>query len=167
VIDVKELSSGPLTQRRTEVRAGLLALALPVIVVGGWALIAPHSFYDDFPIHSAHWISGLGPYQEHLVRDFGSLYLALGLLFVFSAVVLDRLLVAAVLGASLVFQVPHFIFHAANTGPFSTTNNAVNLVLLGAGLLLTVMLLGMVFRAAPESKSEPQPIEGGVRYGTR
>src|SRR5690242_357812 len=117
---MKELSGGPLQQYRTEVRAGLIALAVPVIVVGGWALLAPHSFYSDFPVHSAHWISGLGPYQEHLVRDFGSLYLALGLLFVFAAVVLDRLLVGAVLAASLVFQVPHIIFHALNTSPFST-----------------------------------------------
>ena len=167
MIDVKELSSGPLTRYRSEVRAGLFSLALPVVVVGGWALIAPHAFYDDFPIHAAHWISGLGPYQEHLVRDFGSLYLALGLLFVFAAVVLDRLLVTAVLGASLVFQVPHFIFHVANTGPFSTANNAVNLVLLGAGVLLTVMLLGMVSRAGTQPRPEPQPIEGGISYGTR
>jgi hypothetical protein len=166
VMKVNGLSSGPLVRYRTEIRAGLLALAVPVIVVGGWALIAPHSFYDDFPIHSAHWISGLGPYQEHLVRDFGSLYLALGLLFVFAAVVLDRLLAGAVLAASLVFQVPHFIFHALNTSPFSTPNNAVNLVLLGSGLLLTVLLLAVIRRAGGEPGRQPQPMEGGISYGT-
>jgi hypothetical protein len=72
-----------------------------------------------------------------------------------------------VLAASLVFQVPHFIFHAANTEPFSTANNAVNLVLLAAGLLLTVMLLGMVSRASTATRREAQTIEGGVTYGTR
>ena len=167
MIHVKELSGGPLARYRTEVRLGLISLAVPVIVVGGWALIVPHSFYDDFPIKSAHWISGLGPYQEHLVRDFGSLYLALGLLLTFAAVVLDRLLVGAVLAASLVFQVPHFIFHVTNTGPFSTVNNVVNLVALGAGVVLTVILLGMVSRASAEPLPEVQPIEGGVSYGTR
>ena len=110
----------PITTYRTEIRAGLVSLAVPVIVIGGWALIAPRSWYDNFPIDSADWISSLGAYQEHLVRDFGSLYLALGLLLVFAGVVLDRLLVQAVLGASLVFQVPHLIFHAANTEPFSS-----------------------------------------------
>lgn len=163
---MNEFSSGPVTRYRKEVRAGLLGLALPVVVIGGWALIAPRNWYRDFPVSSAHWISGLGAYQEHLVRDFGSLYLALGLLLVLAAVALDRLLVRAVLGASLVFQVPHFIFHAANTGPFSTANNIVNLTLLGAGLVLTVMLLGMVSRE-PAPAGESAPVEGGVSYGTR
>jgi hypothetical protein len=161
-------TANPITERRTEIRAGLLGLAFPVLIVGGWALIAPHNWYENFPVGTGHWISGLGPYQEHLVRDFGSLYLALGLLFVFAAVVLDRLLVQAVLGASLVFQVPHFIFHAANTGPFSTANNAVNLVLLAAGLALTGILLGMTARSgASRTAPEPTRIEGGIGYGTR
>jgi len=163
---VKHLNEtgNPITERRTEIRAGLLSLAVPVLIVGGWALLAPHSWYEHFPIDKAHWISGLGPYQEHLVRDFGSLYLALGLLFVFAAVALDRLLVRAILAASLVFQVPHFIFHAANTEPFSTANNTVNLVLLAAGLALTGMLLGMTAKSAAR---EPTTIEGGIGYGTR
>ena len=157
----------PITRYRREIRWGLLGLAAPVVVVGGWALFAPHNWYDEFPVGTGHWISALGAFDEHLVRDFGSLYLALGSLLVFAAVTLDRLLVQAVLGASLVFQVPHFIFHAANTEPFSTANNAVNLVLLAAGLLLTVMLLGMVSRASTATRREAQTIEGGVTYGTR
>ncbi len=157
----------PITTYRKEIRAGLVSLAAPVIVIGGWALIAPRSWYDNFPIGSADWISSLGAYQEHLVRDFGSLYLALGLLLVFAGVVLDRLLVQAVLGASLVFQVPHLIFHAANTEPFSAANNAVNLVLLAVGLLVTLVLLGMSMREEPRTAAEPKTVEGGIGYGTR
>jgi hypothetical protein len=164
---MNELRSGPVTRYRSEIRAGLIGLAVPVVVVGAWALVAPHSWYEDFPIASAHWISSLGAYQEHLVRDFGSLYLALGLLLVFAAVVLDRLLVTAVLGASLVFQVPHFIFHATNTEPFSTGSNVVNLAALAGGLVLTVMLLGMVSRASARTEPASATIEGGVGYGTR
>ncbi len=159
----------PITTYRAEIRAGLLSLAVPVLVVGSWALIAPRSWYDNFPIDSADWISSLGAYQEHLVRDFGSLYLALGLLLLFAGVVLDRLLVQAVLGASLVFQVPHLIFHAANTEPFSAASNAVNLVLLAVGLLVTLVLLGMSMRDEPRTAAEPEPetVEGGIGYGTR
>jgi hypothetical protein len=160
-------SGNPITTYRTEIRAGLLSLAVPVVVIGGWALLAPHNWYDNFPVDSANWISSLGAYQEHLVRDFGSLYLALGLLLLFAGVVLDRLLVQAVLGASLVFQVPHLIFHAANTGPFSTANNAVNLVLLALGLVVTVSLLGMSMRQEPRTAAEHETIEGGIEYGTR
>jgi hypothetical protein len=151
---------------RREIRGGLLGLAAPVVVIGGWALFAPHNWYAEFPVGTGHWISALGAYDEHLVRDFGSLYLALGSLLVFAAVVLDRLLVLAVLGASLVFQVPHFIFHAANTGPFSTVNNVVNLAALAGGLVLTMILLGMVSRQQARA-TEPPPIEEGVTYGTR
>ena len=161
----------PITTYRKEIRAGLVSLAVPVIVIGGWALLAPRNWYDNFPIDSADWISSLGAFQEHLVRDFGSLYLALGLLLLFAGVVLDRLLVQAVLVASLVFQVPHLIFHAANTEPLTTASNAVNLVLLALGLLVTVVLLGMSMRekgsTAARSAAEPKTVEGGVSYGTR
>jgi hypothetical protein len=164
---MNELRSGPITRYRREIRAGLIGLAGPVVVVGGWALIAPHSWYQDFPIASAHWISSLGAYQEHLVRDFGSLYLALGLLLLFAAVVLDRLLVTGVLGASLVFQVPHVIFHATNTEPFSTGANVVNLATLAGGVVLTMTLLGMVSRQTTRTKPATETIEGGLGYGTR
>jgi len=83
--------------------------------------------------------------------------------------VLDRLLVQAVLGASLVFQAPHFVFHAANTGPFSTASNAINLVLLALGLAVTATILWMSTRPtpAPRTVAEPKTIEGGIGYGTR
>jgi hypothetical protein len=157
----------PITTYRKEIQAGLAGLALPVIVIGGWALIAPRSWYDTFPISSADWISGLGAYQEHLVRDFGALYLGLGALLMFAGVVLDRLLVQAVLVAALIFQVPHLIFHAANTEPFSAANNTVNLVLLALGLVVTVVLLGMSLRTTERPAAEPKSVEEGVSYGTR
>jgi hypothetical protein len=157
----------PVAMYRKEIRAGLVSLAAPVIVIGGWALLAPRNWYDNFPIDSANWISSLGAFQEHLVRDFGSLYLALGLLLLFAAVVLDRLLVQAVLGASLVFQVPHLIFHAANTEPLSAAGNSINLVLLALGLLVTFALLWMTTRTATRTAPEMKPVEGGIGYGTR
>jgi hypothetical protein len=160
-------TGNPITSYRTEIRAGLLGLAVPVLIIGGWALLAPHNWYSEFPVGSGRWISALGAYDEHLVRDFGSLYLALGSLLVFAAIALDSLLVKAVLWASLVFQVPHFIFHAANTEPFSTGSNIVNLVLLGFALVLTAMLLDLVSRRQAAAAPESTPIEGDVTYGTR
>src|SRR4051812_35135964 len=128
--------NGNVTRHRREIQAGLLVLAAPMVLVAAWALVAPHGWFDTFPGGGRHWVSALGPYDEHLVRDFGSTYLALGLLLVFAAFRLDRLLVQAALGASLVFQVPHFIFHLSNTGPLSTGDNVVNLLALAFGLVL-------------------------------
>ena len=46
--------------------------------VGVWALIAPQSFYDAFPsIGFGAWVGVDGPFNEHLIRDVGALYLAL------------------------------------------------------------------------------------------
>jgi hypothetical protein len=159
--------NGNLTHRRREIQIGLLVLAAPMVVVATWALVAPHGWFDTFPGGGRHWVSALGPYDEHLVRDFGGTYLALGLLLVFAAYKLDRLLVQAALGASLVFQVPHFIFHVANTGPLSTGDNLINLLLLGGGIALTGILLSMTGSPAALSTRESQSIEGGVTYGTR
>ena len=46
--------------------------------VGAWALLAPRAFYDTFP--SSGFGPGVGvdgPFNEHLIRDVGALYLAL------------------------------------------------------------------------------------------
>jgi hypothetical protein len=161
---------GKLMAYRREIRVGLIVLAAPMVLVGGWALVAPHGWFDTFPGGGRHWVSSLGPYDEHLVRDFGATYLGLGLLLLGAAYMLDRVLVVASLATSLVFQVPHFIFHAANTGPLSAADNVVNLLLLGFGLVLTAILLVMTAKAArPRARAaaEPKPIEGGVSYGTR
>ena len=46
-----------------------------LVVVGGstglWATLSPRSFYDEFPGGGRAWVAADGPYNEHLVRDFG------------------------------------------------------------------------------------------------
>jgi hypothetical protein len=76
--------------KTTWLRAGLLLLASAPLVVGMWALLVPHSFYDDFPLPGRDWVSTLGPYNEHLVRDVGALNLALGVLLASAAILLER-----------------------------------------------------------------------------
>jgi hypothetical protein len=165
------VSNGPITRYKRELRAGLVVLAAPLVAAGGWALFAPHYWYDTFPGAGVHWVSPLGPYDEHLVRDFGALYLAFGLLLGFAAIPLDRLLVRAALCTSLVVAVPHFIFHLANTEPFSTQNNVANLILLAGAVVLPVLMLVMTasrVQGAGESGPRGEPTtEGGITYGTR
>ena len=59
-------------------RLSCIALALTGAVVGAWALLVPASFWSDFPGSGLGWVAAAGPYDEHLVRDVGALYLALG-----------------------------------------------------------------------------------------
>jgi hypothetical protein len=158
---------------RRELRAGLLALGAPLVAVGAWALLAPRSFYDDFPGGGLHWIAAYGPYNEHFVRDFGALELALGLLLVFAAVVLGRRLAQAALGALLVFSVPHFVFHLSELDALPTGDNVVNMVTLGLSIVVPVALLALTAKGEPadqrgvRTERPVTPIEGGPTHATR
>jgi hypothetical protein len=161
-------ASESITRYRKEIRGGLLALGLPLVGIGAWALLAPHSFYDNFPVGDRHWVSGLGPYDEHLVRDFGSLLLALGLLQAWAAAQLSRTLVRVALVLGLVYAVPHLIFHASNTEPFSTGDNIINIGVLALAVVVPIVLLALA-RPATVRAGEPTDvaIEREVTYGTR
>lgn len=107
----------------TLTRIALVVLALPSVVDGAWALLAPRSFYDDFPGLGRVWISPDGPYNEHLIRDFGALNLALVALTVCAFVALTPSLVRATAIAWLVFSVPHLLYHATHTESFGVGDN--------------------------------------------
>jgi hypothetical protein len=154
---------GQVTRYRREIRGGLLALGLPLIAIGAWALLAPHSFFDNFPTRSRHWVSALGPYDEHLVRDFGSLYLALGGLLVSAGVLLSRVLVRVALVLSLVYGIPHLIFHASETGALSTSDNVMNISLLALAVVVPVVLLALTRAASATAGATKRE----VTYGTR
>jgi len=97
-------------------------------LVGGlWALLFPRAFYDHFPLPGSDWVSTLGPYNEHLVRDYGALNLALSAFLVFAAVLLKRRFVQASVVAWLAYAVPHFIFHLGQTHHFSPGSNLAQL----------------------------------------
>lgn len=132
--------------RRTGLRIGLLVLVATALGVGLWALFLPRVFYDDFPFPGREWVSTLGPYNEHLVRDYGELNLALAVLLAFAAIFLERRLVQASLLALLAYAVPHFIFQVTQMHHFSPSDNVAQLVSLGLQVLLPLALL---FLATP------------------
>jgi len=72
------------------VRLCLLLLALTPLFVGAGALFLPHTFYGDFPPGSRHWVDRLGPYNEHLLTDFGGALLGQAALLLLAAWWLDR-----------------------------------------------------------------------------
>jgi hypothetical protein len=132
--------------KRGWLRGGLLVLAVSALTVGLWALLVLRSFYDDFPLPGRDWVSTLGPYNEHLVRDVGALNLALGVLLVVAAVLLERRLVQTSLVAYLAYAVPHFIFHVSTGHAFPLEDNIANVITLGLAVLLPLVLLALVGR---------------------
>src|SRR4028118_863279 len=83
----------------------------------------PRLFYEDFPLPGRDWVSTLGPYDEHLVRDYGALNLALGILLVATALFLERRLTRVALAAWLGYALPHFVYHTTLTEHFSPFDN--------------------------------------------
>lgn len=118
--------------KATWTRIALGYLALVSLQIGVWAQFAPRSFYDDFPGLGRTWVSVDGPYNEHLVRDVGGLYLALAVLVVAAMVTLSRAVVVTACIAVLVSGVPHLVYHVVNRDDLSGSDLAASL----AGLAL-------------------------------
>ncbi|MEX2256111.1 MAG: hypothetical protein WEC34_11790 [Acidimicrobiia bacterium] len=104
-------------------RVGLLILAVQGLLTGAWATVAPRSFYDDFPGFGLSWVSPDGPYNEHLMRDYGALNLALGAVALGAAIWLTRTLVITAAGAWIVSSIPHIVYHALNGEAYDTSEH--------------------------------------------
>ena len=84
-------------------RAGLAALALVGLATGVWATLSPARSTTTSPAAGA-WVAADGPYNEHLVRDFGSLNLALAAVTIMALVTLGRAVVIAAAVAWLLVE---------------------------------------------------------------
>ena len=160
---MKASSAGAVAARpRRPVRAGLLLLAVPNLAIGAWALLRPHSFYADFPGVGRHWVAALGPYNEHLVTDFGGLSLGLSVLVGLAAVVLERTVVLVALAAWLTAAVPHLAYHVTTVDAFSTGDDVAQLAGLTLYVVVPLALLALVRRSAQQGAS-PTAARPGAR----
>ena len=108
-------------------------LALVLVAVGLWALLAPHAFYEN----AAHY----PPYNEHFVHDIGAFALGLGVCLLAAVALRDGLL-AALLGATG-FAVAHAFAHTAVRDAGGNASDPVTF-----GVLAVVFVLLVVGRAA-------------------
>ncbi|MEI5584317.1 MULTISPECIES: hypothetical protein [unclassified Agromyces] len=125
----------------TRIHTAALALTAAIaFFVGGWASFAPDSFFDSFPGVLGQWVATDGPFNAHLVRDVGAMYLALGAASV-AGLVWRSPSVTRLLGlAWTVFGVLHLWYHATHLDHLDTDaaiGTVVSLTLsLGLGILL-------------------------------
>jgi alkylhydroperoxidase family enzyme len=150
-----------ITRNRGAIRFLLLALGLPQALIGAWALLAPGSFYDDFPAGTDGWVNPLGPFDEHLVTDVGALFVALGFLLAFAAVSLRRGTVIAAAIAWLLFAVPHFAWHVFNLEPYGTADAVGSTVTLAWTVVGGALVLFLA--RAPKTATTAAPGVDGAR----
>lgn len=141
--------------RRLWARILLVGLAWSAALVGFWATFAPRSFYDSFPGGGRQWVAPDGPYNHHLVSDVGELNLALLVVTLAALLTLNTLLVRTTAVAWLVYGVPHFLYHATHTDPFSTGDVAATLLSLSLAIIAPVALL-VLSRPSIEAET-PEP----------
>jgi hypothetical protein len=120
---------------------GILAVSSGPI--GLWATLAPRSFYDEFPGMGRHWVMLDGPYNHHLVTDFGSLNLALCAVTIGALITLSRPMIVTTAVAWLLAAVPHELYHATHLKPFGTSDKVLQLVGLAVDIVCALALLAL------------------------
>jgi hypothetical protein len=126
------------------VRVVLVVWAAVSVQLGLWATFAPRSFYDDYPGFGRHWVRVNGPYNEHFVRDFGALNLALAVVTIFAVVTFARPLVIAVAVAWLVWDIPHLVYHLRHLDVYDTGDKVLNVSALAALPVLAIIVLALM-----------------------
>ena len=152
-------------RHRAPIRIALIYLTITFGVLAIWILVAPRGFYDSFPGGSAHWVSALPPYNEHLERDFGAASLGLALLAGLAAYWMDRRVIQAAALSLLATGLPHLIYHLTTTETLSTGDNIASLIGLALDVLLPLGILYLVSDGAqfagtgvtPDATSAEQP----------
>lgn len=137
---------------RSVVRAILGTVGAIQLTDGLYALIAPRSFYDDFPLGRG-WVEALPSYSEHLVRDVGALFIATALVLIAAAIWTERLLVRIATVSFLAFSVPHFAYHAFNLEPYDTGDLVGNVVGLLVLVIPPAVVLAATFRRGATSSA--------------
>lgn len=134
------------------VQWGLILLAAGQGIPTAWAALSPFSFAHDFPTPDRAWLALFPPYNEHMTQDFGLVGLQFAVVLAYAAAAPHRRLVRMVLLASLVFAVPHLIYHQCHLVrssdiPLQVTSQVVPIV-----VALVTLVLNERVRKQPAQK---------------
>jgi AhpD family alkylhydroperoxidase len=148
-------------------RTTLVLLAIPQVGIGVWALISPRGWFENFPGAGNHWLPFFGPFDEHLVVDVGSAFLALGVLLVVAAVSLERRLVLIAASTYLAYQLPHAIYHFGADDRMTSGDQIANAIALAIALLAAGGIVIASRRPSPRPSTPAARVATGDGAGAR
>lgn len=119
----------------------LVATVIIVGVVGAWSYFWPQQYFDRFPVFLGEWVSKDGPYNEHLVRDHGAMYLALGAASLYGLVRTSQVGCVLLGIAWTVFGVLHFGYHVTHLQHLPADEATGQVVVLAVAILLAIALM--------------------------
>lgn len=113
--------------RHPVIQGATALLALLLVGLGLWAMIAPHDFFANAATYA--------PYNRHFIHDIGALLIGLGSCLLAGLLLSDALL--AVLAGNTIGAVAHFVSHVVDR---SLGGNASDPVTFGVLALVFALL---------------------------
>ena len=122
--------------------ASLGLLAVTGLYTGIWAYFSPKGWHANFPGFGRSWLPQLGPYNEHLAKDAGAMFLALAVLTIITLRYIHNNRAVQMTGAVwLVFNLLHLIYHLQHLHMYQPSDQVLNVISLSALLVLSAVLL--------------------------
>jgi hypothetical protein len=140
---------------RSLVRAGLIFFGVGDVLLGAFAYLLPHHFYNDVPT-----VSMDPPFSQHFVSDVGAFYVSQGVVLILAAIVMEVWLARAALAGYATFAVLHLVFHATHLAGMPPHDAIVLVIALALDAAIPLALLIMTgSRAGASARTE-------VEYGS-
>lgn len=134
----------------------IVTLAVPQLVIGLWAYLAPESWFDSFPEFDPRLVAAIPPYNEHLASDAGAGFLATGVALLVAVIWANRSGVRVALVAFAAFTAPHVLYHAAHPADLlSGAEDVVNVLALSSTLVLAAVFAYGTGDRSSLGRSEP------------
>lgn len=137
------------------IRLALVALGVPNVATGTWAILSPQVWFDRFPGFDPRLVAAEPPFNAHLATDAGAGFLATGGILLLAAWSGDRRSARLALAGFGLFALPHAAYHALNPAPGLTgAEDVQNVVLLAFSVAVTGALL-VVLRRGDQPSAAP------------
>ena len=153
------VGSSSIQARATQARVSrglrdvVFVVGIATSALGVWAFFLPQRFFDDFPIDGADWVSTLGVFNDHLMRDYGAAQVGLGFAAILVALTRIPSGIAAVMAGYVAFGMLHLGYHFTTFGFYPPASAAAQAVALATFLAAPLAVIRAISIQISKEKS--------------